>query len=85
MIDYVQNLWKNPSTENLARIEYEMLRANEIIVNYHYLLTQIARNDSKNETPKIIRIREHIIQEEELIVECREVAKRIEEALKAKK
>lgn len=85
MIDYVQNLWKEPSIENLAIIQLEMWRATEIIVNYHYLLTQIAQNESNNETPEILRIREQIINEEELIAECKEVAKRIEEALKAKK
>jgi hypothetical protein len=85
MIDYVQSLWENPSEENLDRVNHEMWRASNIVVNYHYLLSQVTQKKWEIETPEILRIKRQIIQEEALIAECREVAKKIEEALKAKK
>ena len=85
MIDYVQSLWNDPSVENLARINHEMWRAADIVVNYHYLLSQVTQIKWEAETPEILRIKRQIVQEEALIAECREVAKKIEEALKAKK
>ena len=33
MIDYVQSLWENPSEENLDRVNHEMWRASDIVVN----------------------------------------------------
>ena len=85
MIDYVQSLWENPSEENVERVNHEMWRATNIVVNDHYLLSQVTQKKWEIETPEILRIKRQIIQEEALIAECREVAKKIEEALKAKK
>lgn len=85
MIDYIQSLWENPSEKNLDRVNHEMLRASDIVVNYHYLLSQVTQIKWEAETPEILRIRKQIIQEEALIAECREVAKKIEEALGVKK
>jgi len=85
MIEYVQNLWKEPSAGNLDRVNYELWRASDIVVNYHFLLSQITKEKWEAETPEILKIRRQIEQEEALIKECREVASKIEEALKAKK
>lgn len=85
MIDYVQKLWEEPSSENLTRINQEMWRAQDILVNYHFLLSQITKDDTIKDTPEILKIRRQIENEELLIKECREIAAKIEEALKAKK
>lgn len=85
MIEYVQKLWSEPSKENLDRVNQELWRACEIVINYHYLLTKITIKEWEVETPEILKIRRQIEHEEQLIAECREVATKIEEALKAKK
>jgi len=86
MIEYVQKLWREPSDENLSRVMKEWWRAENIIINYNFLLTQISeewRLESNSESVKNIYL--CIEHEEELIKECKEVANKIEEALKAKK
>lgn len=76
MIEYVQKLWSEPSKENLDRVNQELWRASEIVINYHYLLTKITIKKWEVETPEILKIRRQIEHEEQLIAECREVAKK---------
>ncbi len=85
MLEYVKKLWEEPSVENLARINQEIWRAQDILVNYHFLLSQITKDDKVTDSPEILKIRRQIENEELLVKECREVADKISEALKAKK
>lgn len=85
MIEYVQKLWREPSKENLDRVNHELWRSSEIVINYHFLLTELLKNSWEIETPEIIKIKKQIELEEQLISECREIVNKIEEALKAKK
>lgn len=85
MIEYLKRLGEEPSHENLSRVNHEMYRAQDILVNYHFLLSQITKDDKIPDSPEILKIRRQIENEELLIKECREVAAKIEEALKAKK
>ncbi len=84
MIDYVQSLWEEPSKENLNRVMMEMWRAADIVVNYHYLLSQITPNEitwSITQTEQVKKIYRQIADEELLISECREVVEKISKAL----
>lgn len=85
MIEYLKRLSEEPSNENLSRVNHEMCRAQDILVNYHFLLSQITKDCIVPDSPEILKIRRQIENEELLIKECREVAAKIEEALKAKK
>jgi len=44
MIEYVQKLWREPSKENLDRVNHELWRSYEIVINYHFLLTEFLKN-----------------------------------------
>lgn len=85
MLEYVKKLWEEPSHENLSRVNHEIYRAQDILVNYNFLLSQITKDDKVPDSPKILKIRRQIENEELLVKECREVADKISEALKAKK
>lgn len=85
MIEYLKRLGEELSHENLSRVNHEMYRAQDILVNYHFLLSQITKDDKVTDSPEILKIRRQIENEELLIKECREVSAKIEEALKAKK
>ena len=85
MIEYLKRLGEEPSHENLSRVNHEMYRAQDILVNYHFLLSQITKDDKVPDAPEILKIRRQIENEELLVKECREVADKISEALKAKK
>ncbi len=82
MIEYVQKLWREPSKENLDRVNHELWRSYEIVINYHFLLTEFLKNSWEIETTEIIKIRKQIEHEELLISECREIEIKIKEALK---
>ncbi|NVP17461.1 hypothetical protein HUU51_01965 [Candidatus Gracilibacteria bacterium] len=85
MLEYVKKLGEEPSVENLARINQEMWRSQDILVNYHFLLSQITKDYKVTDSPEILKIRRQIENEELLVKECREVADKISEALKTKK
>jgi hypothetical protein len=88
MLEYIESLGKKPSKENLNRVMKEIWRAQDILINYHYLLSQITPDEktwSIPETEQVKKIYRQIEDEEELIAACREVLEKINKALVAKK
>ena len=60
MLEYVKKLWEKPSKENLSRVMKEMWRAQDILVNYHYLLSQITPDQKTWSIPETEQVKKYI-------------------------